>query len=98
VIIVSVSNHENVTTFEVFKDEDYEKALYYIGREQRDAEFARAGVILRSDDKDSDIIEIDMYGPAGKIEDEDPGWWVHLRQGWKDPGPPDRLPSARKIL
>lgn len=63
-ILVTVSRNHDVGEYaqtEIFSDEEYLKALYHIGSAQVAEDFLSATLILRSDEKDSDLILVDEY-------------------------------------
>jgi hypothetical protein len=78
-ILVTVNRKHDVGEYaetEIFSDEEYLKALYHIGSRQIEPDFVSANLILRSDQKDSDLIVVDEYFAM----DATPSWLQILKQ------------------
>jgi len=76
-ILVTISRshvtRQEYAQTEIFSDEEYLRALYYIGSQQVAEDFVSATLVLRSDEKDSDVIMVDEYFAmvAGRLERTD---------------------------
>ena len=79
-ILVTVNRNHDVGLYaqtEIFPDEEYLKALYHIGSAQLEKDFVSALLILRSDQKNSDLIVVDEYFA---MKTATPGWLAELKR------------------